>query len=262
MVYPKTTMAHRISSEVQSVTSNSKSSEEESSHGGGEADSSDDDARRADASVLQRRTLDEAMTRAVESESEAAASSTSREPQPVQGGSDEVVRLSHVASIEVRQDVSMDPPRSSASDVHRKSNSNGRTMSPVPEAMERSGSGGSRDGKARFLGPVSGAAHNRAGSASAEDAAAEDDSVATSDCAPMDLIDKSPYEPSLNAEKGIKVFTDMKNLLAESHDDNLRSVDPKAAKIFGPTNAWCLVKANCKCAVQLTLNFPRCKTYF
>lgn len=66
-----------------------------------------------------------------------------------------------------------------------------------------------------------------------------------SECAAMDVIEKSPYEPMLNAEKGVQLFTDVKNLLAESEDDG--SVSSNTTKVFGPKHACCLVKTIGKC---------------
>ena len=68
---------------------------------------------------------------------------------------------------------------------------------------------------------------------------------APSDSEPMDVIEKSPYENNMDAEKGEELFMKMKSVLKE-HDngDDYRSVNEEASKIFGPTNAWCLVKAN------------------
>lgn len=121
-------------------------------------------------------------------------------PAPIQGGEDEVIRVSHIRSIEVKTN-----------------------MNEVQSPRENGG---------RF-------SRRRAQNEDHDDL----ESV-VSDCAPMDVIEKSPYEPFSNAEKGVKLFSDMKSLLAESKDDDYRSVSTKATRIFGPSNAWCLVKAN------------------
>jgi hypothetical protein len=131
-------------------------------------------------------------------------------PAPIKGGEGEVVRLSHVRSIEVKETAisgAESPHSSNRRDFH------GRYLKGV-DPMDN-GDRLDRDSE-------------------------------VSDCAPMDVIEKSPYEPSLNAEKAVKLFSDMKSLLAESNNDDYRSVSPQATKIFGPTNAWCLVKANGK----------------
>jgi hypothetical protein len=52
-------------------------------------------------------------------------------------------------------------------------------------------------------------------------------------------IEKSPYEPGKCAENGESIFEKMKTLLLENNDGHLEIVP-----IFGPTNAGCLVKAS------------------
>ena len=176
---------------------NSKSSDDESLHGDG-SDLTDEETM--------------ALKNAKRSGSESATSESKVKAQE----SEDVVRLSHVASIEVK-DTGTDngePPR--------------RSSSPVTETMGRGGNRG------RFT--TSSRSHMEDGK----------NGDSASECAPMHEVQKSPYEPDLNAEKGVRVFSDMKKLLSDNSYDNYRSVDPKAAKIFGPTNAWCLVKANGK----------------
>jgi hypothetical protein len=131
-------------------------------------------------------------------------------PAPIKGGEGEVVRLSHVRSIEVKETA--------------------MSGAESPHIANR------RDFHGRYLKGVN----------PMENGDRVDRDSEVSDCAPMDVIEKSPYEPLLNAEKAVKLFSDMKSLLAESNTDDYRSVSPQATKIFGPTNAWCLVKANGK----------------
>ena len=52
-------------------------------------------------------------------------------------------------------------------------------------------------------------------------------------------IEKSPYELGKCAESGESIFEKMKALLLENNDNDLQIVE-----IFGPTNAGCLVKAS------------------
>jgi hypothetical protein len=197
MVVPNTTtMAHRVSTEIESVTSNSKTYEEEQEEQSSQHSSDNDD------NTLQR-TANETVT--------------SPDPAPIKGGDDEVLRFSRVASIVVKEAVIMEPEK------------NKRSTSPGPEAIMGRGVG-----------------RNRYSTGTTTIQRTDGNESEASNCKPMDVIMKSPYEPSLNAEKGIKVFTDMRSLLSESSHDNYRTVDPKAAKVFGPTNAWCLVKANGK----------------
>ena len=186
---------HRVSSEIQSLASHSKSS--------------DGDFSQADSSEEEKDTFHLKKTATI-------AAAPIPNHAPIKGGEDDVIRFSHVASIQVKE-ATMDP-------IHRRGAS-----PPPPEKVL--GRGGKR---------------STGGTASTRNHSEDVDETETSDCLPMDVITKSPYEPNYDAEKGLKVFADMKNLLAESDDDNYRSVDPKATKIFGPTNAWCLVKANGK----------------
>ena len=199
MVVPNpTTMAHRVSTEIESVTSNSKTDEEE------QEDQSSQHSSENDDNTLQRT---------------ANYSVASPDPAPIKGGDGEVLRFSHVASIVVKEAVIMEQEK------------NRRSSSPGPEASISMGRGVGR---------------NRYSTGAATIQRTDGNESEPDDCKPMDVIMKSPYEPSLNAEKGIKVFTDMRSLLSESSHDSYRTVDPKAAKVFGPTNAWCLVKANGK----------------
>ena len=154
------------------------------------------------------------------------------ESKPVKGGSDDFVRLSHVASIVVKE-----APTTEKNSPELKRKSTSRSSSPVPDTLS---SRGSRDGRGRF----SSRTRSTGGAAAVPSDDMDVDDEEASDCGPMDTILKSPYEPTQNAEKGMKAFTDLKNILAEIPDDNLRSVGSDASRVFGPTNAWCLVKAN------------------
>lgn len=216
-------MAHKVSvGEAQSVTSNSASDNQD-----------DDDDDSSDDNHIVRRVSNTKITRVDVDKQPVAAASPA--PAPTKGNEDDVVRLSHIASIEVKEQ-KKDPPRST---------------SPVPENKSRH----RRDSKERGYNN-----HNRATTTpntrknNQNENGAEHDSE-LSDCAPMDVIEKSPYEPMFNAEKGVKLFSDMRSLLAESNNDDYRSVSPKATKIFGPTNAWCLVKANGKRIYERELQF-------
>jgi hypothetical protein len=200
MVVPNTTTtAHRVSTEIESVTSNSKTDEEEQEE---QEERSSQHSSDNDDNTLPR-TANETVT--------------SPDPAPIKGGDDEVLRFSHVASIVVKEAVIMEPEK------------NKRSSSPGAEGSMGRGVG-----------------RNRYSTGTTSIQRTDGDESEADTCKPMDVIMKSPYEPSLNAEKGIKVFTDMRSLLSESSHDNYRTVDPKAAKVFGPTNAWCLVKANGK----------------
>jgi hypothetical protein len=146
-------------------------------------------------------------------------------PHPVveKGGENEFVKVSHLASVQVKAV----PALSILKNKTNKSDARGLVRRNLPrrsEDLTRSNSrksakttGGSKD-------------DSRYG----EEMSPKDESSAGR----LDEIEKSPYEPGGCAENGETVFEEMKALLLED-DDNSRIVE-----IFGPTNAGCLVKAN------------------
>jgi hypothetical protein len=218
MVFPKPKMTHRVSTEIQSsVTTNYYDVDDETDN----FNSSDDEqlnVKRATKSMSKKQARGEAQS--IEKEEK---------------GEEDVVRLAVKQRIEVK---AVATKHNNNNNNNNNNNSGQRTTTPVPEMQM--GRGASRDGSRGLA---------RTGTSQEED---EGNDSEDSDCAPMDKIAKSPYELGLNAEKGVKVFAEMRNLLSE-YSDNFRTVDPKAAKIFGPTNAWCLVKANGKCCTRHTI---------
>lgn len=132
-------------------------------------------------------------------------------PVPIRGRDDEFIRVSHVRKIKV--------------------NSMGVVEPKKKLDMEDS----------KRTAPSKGSERRR------NHVESDDDDGNTTDCDPMDVIEKSPYEPEQNAEYGVEIFTKLRSVLQEVSDANdYKSVNPEASKIFGPTNAWCLVKASGK----------------
>ena len=128
-------------------------------------------------------------------------------PAPTKGGEDDVFTVSHIGRIEIKDNKPTKTPE----------------PSPPPSVPEP------RRSRSKTRAQRKPEKHD------------DDSDQSTS---PMDVIDKSPYESEFNAEKGVKLFQEMKELLVEDDGDDFRSVSAEATKIFGPTNAWCLVKAN------------------
>eukprot|EP00934_Nitzschia_sp_Nitz4_P007084 Nitzschia sp. Nitz4//scaffold212_size37733//27005//28699//NITZ4_007738-RA/size37733-augustus-gene-0.11-mRNA-1//1//CDS//3329542037//7074//frame0 len=162
----------------------------------------------AEAKKVQPIVLDSKTTPSKSTEEPAAAPSPA--PVPIQGGEDDVIQVSHVRKIKVNIMESPTPAKAAAS--------NGR------EELRRSASREVKKRKAK----------------NQMDLFEEE----ISDSEPMAVIEKSPYEANLNAEKGVDLFSRMRNILKERKGDDYRTVDAEATRIFGPTNAWCLVKAN------------------
>jgi hypothetical protein len=127
-------------------------------------------------------------------------------PAPIKGGEEDVFTVSHIGRIEIKEKATKSPVEPPPPVEPRRSRSSPRVKMKL------------------------------------ESEEVHDDSDQSS--APMDVVDKSPYESEFNAEKGVKIFQEMKELLVENDGDDYRSVSAEATKIFGPTNAWCLVKAN------------------
>lgn len=143
-------------------------------------------------------------------------------PVPIQGGDDEVIQVSAVRKIKVNITESGSKTRHIVESPLRKQE---YSIHPSPDTTSK--------GKESF---------NKEKNMKDLD---RDEEESPSDSEPMDVIEKSPYENNMDAEKGVELFTRMKNVLKErKEDDDYRTVNEEATKIFGPTNAWCLVKAN------------------
>ncbi len=149
-------------------------------------------------------------------------------PVPIQGGEDEVIRVSAVRKIKVN----------STEQVFKTKNI---VEAPPPRKQEDQPIPPTSDSSIQLQTPDIADMPKRIITNPETDG---DESH--SDSEPMTVIEKSPYENNMDAEKGVELFTKMKNVLKERNEgDDYRTVHEEATKIFGPTNAWCLVKANC-----------------
>lgn len=154
-------------------------------------------------------------------------------PIPTKGGADEFVKVSRVTSIQVKLPVVDEAP---APKIFTKKKSASK-----PAAGEASGQKASSPGRS-----------NRVVESESEDEELEDEVMDMDDDEddessddedivpendPMDLIEVSPYEGNSNAEREVKLFDDLKEL--QSHG----TLNPKASRIFGPSNARIMVRA-------------------
>lgn len=150
-------------------------------------------------------------------------------PVPIQGGEDEIIRVSHVRKIKVN---TREPPTLK----HHKSAPVAEAKSEEPLLPQSVASNSASFGLYKKL-------RKKKLRKRVQDEM--DDEETGSDCEPMDVIEKSPYESNADAEKGEELFTRMKSVLKERKGgDDYRTVNEEATKIFGPSNAWSLVKAN------------------
>jgi hypothetical protein len=160
-------------------------------------------------------------------------------PEVTKGGEHEFVMVSQIARIEVNEVAQKQPPvrvlqRMNTPPKVPKITSTPQHLSSESNAME---STSTVDERCR-----SNTRTRNAQDASSGITSLADDDV--SESVPMDVIEKSPYEPGLNAEKGEAFFEEIKRLLKEeNNEEDVRLVNPETIKIFGPTNGWCLVKA-------------------
>jgi hypothetical protein len=102
--------------------------------------------------------------------------------------------------------------------------------------------------------PFSETNQNKMSANNDDDYSESSDGEFDSDSEPMENIEKSPYEAHQDAEKGEPLFTGMKEILKEekSAEFNRGKVSDEAKKIFGASDSWDMIKANCK---WLTLLF-------
>ena len=156
-------------------------------------------------------------------------------PVPIRGRDDEFIRVSQVRKIKVNTMAVVDPPpkkKIEMEDTKRSPERKARTTKGSPSPMRRR--------RELVEEPV-------------DD---DDDDSVVSDCEPMDVIEKSPYELHQNAEYGVDIFTKLRSVLHErQEDDDYRTVSPEASKIFGPANAWSLVKATGKFPTRAMVRF-------
>lgn len=149
-------------------------------------------------------------------------------PAVVKGGENEFVKVSHLASIEVNEVAQKQPTQRM---VQRMKASPTNTTEVASELNDMED-----DAEEKFH------SQGRTRNFQASSPKMVDYLDDVSDSAPMDVIGKSPYEQGLNAEKGEKIFEEIKRLLEE--DSSSGDVNPEALRVFGPTNGCCLVKAN------------------
>lgn len=260
-------MANRHPAEIKSVSSASNNEEEDLETGGTWSDSSTGSAA-GERKKVRPVVIDDkgqapssfaSAVAASLAPIAAAAADTNLDPNlvaapvPIQGGEDDVIQVSHVRKIKVNtmdhttngatntttvsssliKSTPTKPPSSSSS-----SNSTFAVRRDEPKKQQQQQQQGRESISRRAKGQGSSSTSNNG-----RDSHLLHESE-ISDSEPMDVIEKSPYEANFNAEKGVALFTRMKNLLKERHGDDYRTVNAEATKIFGPTNAWCLVKAN------------------
>ncbi|KAG7346705.1 hypothetical protein IV203_005774 [Nitzschia inconspicua] len=148
-------------------------------------------------------------------------------PAVVQGGDDDFFQVSHVASIEVKK-VAAKPPTSV---LHRNHSQPHRTDSSSGGSFPSAGSHEEEEEDEKMSSEVE-----------TPDSEIDDDSIDNSLAEERNIIiDKSPYEADFDAEKGEKVFDEMKDVLLE---DERGGPKPKAVELFGKTNASCLIRVH------------------
>lgn len=158
-------------------------------------------------------------------------------PEVTKGGENEFVKVSQIASIEVNEVAQKHPPVRA---LQRKN-----TPPKFAKTTATSTTNLSSEGNDVESSVVDEGFRSRTRTRNSQEVStggALDDDVSVS--APMDVIEKSPYEHGMNAEKGEKIFEEIKRLLKEDSNDDGRSVNPETTKIFGSSNGWLLVKAS------------------
>jgi hypothetical protein len=146
------------------------------------------------------------------------------EPAPtvVLGAEDEFVKVSHLASIEVKK-------------VAKPSKSTSQRHSPV--TANRNHQCQDKETPVGKMAPSKRSQTNQEQKMSKETGT---DSEPISASSAMEIIVKSPYEPGSHAEKGETIFEDMQNVLKGVEDRPSQS----AITMFGMRNALCLLRAN------------------
>mmetsp|Transcript_14617 Transcript_14617/g.30283 ORF Transcript_14617/g.30283 Transcript_14617/m.30283 type:complete len:638 (-) Transcript_14617:702-2615(-) len=192
--------------------------------------------------------------------SEVASSSPA--PAVEKGGENEFVRVSHLASVQVKPVPTIQKTKSSQQQQqqqqqqHRNLNGIRRKLpkrSAAPTATDENNNSGSSHSRHENNGSHSRHSvkkgrkssnhqwylddnHN---TESREEIPYTDDPSASSVYGNLvEEIEKSPYEPGRCAEDGESVFEEMRKLLLDDDEDS------HIVRIFGQTNAGCLVKAN------------------
>lgn len=157
-------------------------------------------------------------------------------PAPIveKGGENEFVKVSHLASVQIKAVPTQSVPKNKT-EYSEQSN---RTRWRLPKRSEHGASSPSRN----FTKKLRGSSHKRH-NGDDDNSLSYGGENSHNELSLEMLIDieKSPYEPGRCAESGELLFEEMKTLLLEDVDDDDNS---QAVHIFGPTNAGCLVKAN------------------
>eukprot|EP00531_Pseudo-nitzschia_arenysensis_P018288 CAMPEP_0116135800 /NCGR_PEP_ID=MMETSP0329-20121206/11386_1 /TAXON_ID=697910 /ORGANISM="Pseudo-nitzschia arenysensis, Strain B593" /LENGTH=566 /DNA_ID=CAMNT_0003630629 /DNA_START=69 /DNA_END=1769 /DNA_ORIENTATION=+ len=150
-------------------------------------------------------------------------------PEPIveKGGENEFVKVSHLGSVQVKPV----PTINIAKIKSEKPENSGRSRRRLPTASEHVGSVSSRTSGTRGR---SGSRKRYIGDDDENHLSGEVNSPNTKTI--VDIV----YEQGRCAEKGESLFEEMKTILRDDGND----VNSKAAQIFGPTNAGCLVKAS------------------
>jgi hypothetical protein len=141
--------------------------------------------------------------------------------KPTNGGDFGFVKVSRIASIEVKD---------TGRDQEFYANPVRTIQAETPESPS-----GPRDTKGRFSGKIERELTGKRvrHEVDYDESSSDEDTIPDND--PMDVIEVSPYEGNANAEREDKLFEDLKNLLTAG--------SIKASRIFGPSNARILVKS-------------------
>ncbi len=149
-------------------------------------------------------------------------------PAPIveMGGENEFVKVSHLASVQVKTVPAPSVPKIKA----EKGEQSSRVRRRLPKRIEHDDTTLSSRVYAKKL---RGSGHRRK--------SVEDDNISLyNEESLIEKIEKSPYESGKCAENGELLFEEMKALLREDDEKD----NAKAVHIFGPTNSECLVKAS------------------
>ena len=149
-------------------------------------------------------------------------------PTPIveMGGENEFVKVSHLASVQLK---AVPVPSVPKTKVER-SDQSSRTRRSLPKGTKHNG---------RTLPSRSHAKITR-GSGDRRTSVEDDKNSLYNEENSIEKIEKSPYEPGKCAESGEPLFKEMKSLLQEDDEKD----HAQAVHIFGPTNSECLVKAS------------------
>ena len=149
-------------------------------------------------------------------------------PAPIveMGGENEFVKVSHLASVQVKTVPAPSVPKIKA----EKSKQSSHVRRRLPKRIEHEDTTLTSRGYTKKL---RGSGHKRKSVENSNNSSYDEEIL-------IEKIEKSPYEPGKCAENGEPIFIEMKALLQEN-DEKDRA---RAVHIFGPTNSECLVKAS------------------